>query len=182
MPSMQPKILKAGKYLRLVKLGNWEFAERTGALGAVAIAAVTDQAELVLVEQDRPPMRGPVIELPAGLVGDVPGESVDDWRVVARRELLEETGFRARRMVRVAQGPLSAGFSSESMALYLASGLSRVHAGGGVDHEAIRVHVVKLAGIENWLARQARRGKQIDLKIFAGLHFATRLSLPRAGR
>ena len=38
--------------------------------GFSVIIAVTDDRKLVLIEQERPAMGGPVIELPAGLVGD----------------------------------------------------------------------------------------------------------------
>jgi ADP-ribose pyrophosphatase len=171
------RVLGAGNYIRLVREGRWEYAERVVASGAVAIVAVTDDRDLVLVEQYRVPVGGPAIELPAGLIGDIPGESVADWGVIARRELLEETGFQARRMTRLTSGPMSAGFSSETVALYLARGLTRVHEGGGVDHEEIRVHVVSLAKVRNWLARKERAGFRIDQKIFAGLYFASQLSL-----
>jgi ADP-ribose pyrophosphatase len=63
------------------------------------------------------------------------------------------------------------------VALYLARGLTRVHDGGGIDHEEIRVHVVPLARVENWLKRKGRAGLHIDQKIFAGLYFAGQLSL-----
>lgn len=182
MTKSKRRVLGEGQYIRLVRDGTWEYAERVVACGAVAIVAVTDDARLVLVEQFRVPMGGPAIELPAGLVGDIPGESTDDWAAVARRELLEETGFRARRMVRATFGPMSPGFTSETVALYLASGLNRVAAGGGVEQEQIRVHLPRLSGIEAWLKRQARAGLHIDQKIFAGLYFAARLSLSTGGR
>lgn len=171
------RVLAAGKYIRLVQEGQWEYAERAVACGAVAIVAVTDDQDLVLVEQHRVPMGGPTIELPAGLVGDIPGESVADWGEIARRELLEETGFQARRMTRLTFGPMSAGFSSETVALYRASGLKRVHDGGGVEHEQIRVHLVPLSRVEAWLKRKGRSGIHIDQKIFAGLYFTGHVSL-----
>jgi ADP-ribose pyrophosphatase len=182
MKSPRRKILGSGKYIRLIQEGQWEFAERAVASGAVAIVAVTDEQELVLVEQHRVPMGGATIELPAGLVGDIAGEATDDWSVIARRELLEETGFRARGMKRLTFGPMSAGFSSETVALYRATGLKRIHEGGGVEHESIVVHLVPLDRVERWLQRQARRGRHIDQKIFAGLYFTRRLSLSDGGR
>ena len=71
------------------------------------MVAVTAENELLLVEQYRPPPNARVIELPAGLAGDDDGaETLTD---AARRELLEETGYHAGSLVKVAEGPASAG-------------------------------------------------------------------------
>ncbi|WP_435360674.1 NUDIX domain-containing protein [Haloarchaeobius sp. DFWS5] len=58
---------------------------------AVAVVAVTDDDEVVLVEQYRPTFRERCAEVPAGMVE--PGESYEE---AARRELEEETGYRAQ--------------------------------------------------------------------------------------
>ena len=56
------------------------------------IVAVTPDDALLLVEQPRPALGGPVIELPAGLVE--PSERGEaGLRACAARETLEETGF-----------------------------------------------------------------------------------------
>jgi ADP-ribose pyrophosphatase len=71
--SSKEKTLYAGKHIRLVQQGQWEFARRTKASGIVMIAAVTADGKLLLIEQLRPPVGKRVIELPAGLAGDVAG-------------------------------------------------------------------------------------------------------------
>ena len=164
----------AGKYLRLVRRGTWEYAERVGSSGAVCIIAVTDDRKLVLIEQVRPAMGGPVIELPAGLVGD--GEDAgEQGSAAAGRELIEETGFEAQHIEEVAHGPSTPGLSSETCGLFLATGLRRVGAGGGVDSEEITVFEVPLGEVEAFLREQAARGRAIDLKVYAALHFARRV-------
>jgi ADP-ribose pyrophosphatase len=167
-----PEILAAGRFLRLARRGTWEYAERVHPRPAVVIVAVTPARELVLVEQFRVPMQARVIELPAGLVGDVPGDDHPDSRRHARRELLEETGFRARSMKRLFGGPVSAGFGTETVEFFLATGLARVGPGGGVEGEQIDIHLVPLGDVEEWLRRRIRRDRLADPKIFAGLHFA----------
>ena len=127
-----PEILAAGRFLRLARRGKWEYAERVHPRPAVVIVAVTSAGELVLVEQFRVPMQARVLELPAVLVGDVPGDDHPDSRTHARRELLEETGFWARGMKRLCGGPVSAGFGTETVEFFLATGLERVGRGGGV--------------------------------------------------
>src|SRR6266404_2539800 len=102
-----------GKHLRVLKRGHWEYVERIHARGAVVIAAVTEEGDLILTEQYRPPVSNRVIELPAGLAGDIAGHETEELAAAARRELLEETGYEAREMIRLAAGPPSAGLSSE---------------------------------------------------------------------
>lgn len=157
-----------GKWLRLKKRGRWEFAERTNAGGmAVIIVAATPEGNLLFVEQDRIPVEGRTIEMPAGLVGDIEaGESIE---LAASRELLEETGWQASRIDLLMVGPTSSGMSNERVAFVRARGLVRVHAGGGDDSEQILVHEVPIAEAPAWLAAKMAEGYQLDAKLWAGL-------------
>ena len=92
--------LGEGRFLRLVRRNGWEFVQRIGVDGVVAIVAVTGDRELVVVEQKRPAVGRTVLDLPAGLAGDVDGE--DSLEAAARRELEEETGFVAAGWERLA--------------------------------------------------------------------------------
>lgn len=166
--------LGAGKFLHLVRDGRWEFVRRTNTTGVVAIIPVTDDGKIVLVEQFRAAVRTNVIELPAGLVGDIPGEEHEALAIAAERELVEETGYEARTMWLVANGPPSAGMSDEVVAIYLATGLTKVHAGGGDATENIVVHEIPLHEVAAWLEAAAERGGLIDPKVYVGLYFAGR--------
>jgi ADP-ribose pyrophosphatase len=166
-----PETLYEGRYIRLVRSGNWEFIERVGATGIVGMVPVTDLGEIVLVEQYRVPCAATVIELPAGLVGDVGGMAEESFESAAMRELEEETGFRAARLEFLMEGPNSAGSSNAKMALYKASGLTKVGPGGGDADENITVHVVPIQGVWAWLKAQQEKGRLLDPKIFAGLWF-----------
>lgn len=169
-----PQIIYAGKYLRFVKQDGWEFVQRCNISGIIAILAVTDDRKIILVEQYRVPVAAPVIEIPAGLVGDRPGSEKEDVIEAAKRELEEETGYRAKDMTLLTSGAASAGLGNEIIALYRATGLTRVGDGGGDEHENITVHEVHLFDAEQWLQQQARAGKIIDLKVYAALYFALR--------
>jgi ADP-ribose pyrophosphatase len=63
------KILGEGHYVRLLEENGYEFAERKGCTGVISVVAVTDQHELVFVEQFRPAVGCRTIELVAGLAG-----------------------------------------------------------------------------------------------------------------
>ena len=173
MTEEQPekKSLHQGRFLAMFERGGWEYVDRVGATGVVVILAVTDEDELVLVEQHRVPLGASVIELPAGLAGDLPDSQDEDFREAARRELLEETGYEAESIEFLCEGPPSAGLTSEIQTLLRATGLRKTGPGGGDETEDITVHTIALNVLDDWLGEAAQRGCLIDPKIYAGLYF-----------
>lgn len=166
------KTLHDGEFLKLLRDRHWEYVERQNARGAAAMVAITQDREIVLVEQYRIPLHARAIELPAGIIGDSDAFRDETIESSALRELLEETGFQGRSARLVCSGPTAPGLSSEFSNLVLVTGLTRVHAGGGVDGEDITVHVVSLAQIDEWLEGQRAKGLLIEPRIYAGLYFA----------
>ena len=163
-----PKTLYRGRYLSLLELDRWEFASRSNASGVVVLIAVTEEQELVLVEQYRVPVKSDVIELPAGLVGDT-GNREENVETAARRELLEETGFTAREFQVLMSCPSSAGMCDEVITFVRATGLERVGSGGGDSSENITVHLVPLSRVSAWVHARGREGTPADPKIFSAL-------------
>lgn len=92
--------------------------------GAVAIAAVDAQGEVLLVRQYRHACGDWLLEVPAGRVE--PGE---DRLSAAMRELEEETGFRARSWEVLREFFAAPGFCSELLTLFVARDLVEVGAG-----------------------------------------------------
>lgn len=176
MNPTQKIALHTGKFLALVSEGRWEYADRTSAHGAAVIVAVTAQQKLLLVEQYRIPVHARTIELPAGIIGDEPGDDGKAHAEAARRELIEETGYDAEHFEALTHGPASSGLTSETVTLFLATGLRRVGAGGGVAHEDITVHEIPLAEVRDWLETKSKSGALIDPKVYAGLYFLGRKS------
>jgi ADP-ribose pyrophosphatase len=171
---MADRILAETKFLRLVDRDGWYFVERPHGSGVVMVVAVTDEGRLILVEQHRPAMGLTVIELPAGLAGDLAEHADEPLEAAARRELLEETGYEAAGMDFIASASTSPGMTSEVVTFFRARGLRRVGSGGGVDGEQIRVHEVPLADADAWLAARAAGGTPISVKVYAGLYWAAR--------
>ena len=169
MPRRKVTTIGSGRFLRLVQDGSWEFAERAQSTGVVAIVAVTEHDELVLIEQYRPPIHMKCVELPAGLAGDVAGQEQEAFEEAARRELIEETGFAADELEHVFSGPSSAGLTNEMIAFFLARNVRKVSDGGGDESEEIQVHVVPLKKLRTWLRRKSTSRTCIDPKIYAGL-------------
>lgn len=151
-----------GRFLSVKRRGTWEYVSRTRGIGAAVILAI-DDGHAILVEQYRVPLGRACIELPAGLVGDdADGEEVE---AAALRELEEETGYRAERMVELGRFYSSSGMSSEGFTLLRAEGLSLVGNGGGVAGEDIKVHRVRLADVPDFVAAKRAQGVAVDAKL-----------------
>jgi ADP-ribose pyrophosphatase len=159
-----------GRWLRLMRRGRWEFAERMNPGGGVIIIALTPEDRILFVEQWREAVRSKTIEMPAGLVGDL-GDVSESATAAAARELTEETGYRADRVELLMAGPSSAGMSNEMIAFVRAYDLVREHSGGGDHTEDIVVHEIPRAEAAAWLVQKSREGYSIDPKLFAGLYF-----------
>jgi len=168
------EILFPGKHLHLKTKSHWEYVERTKASGIVAILPITNQNEIILVEQFRIPVGKRVIEIPAGLAGDVEGEEAEEMANAARRELLEETGYEAETMDFLTEGPPSAGLSTEIVTFFQARGLKKVGSGGGDGTENIQAHLVPLAKFDAWIDAKRRDGCLVDYKVYAALYFTLR--------
>jgi ADP-ribose pyrophosphatase len=87
--------------------------------GAVAIVALTEDRKLLLERQYRYPPRREFIEIPAGKID--PGEA---HFATAKRELLEETGYRAEEWTRLCVLHTAIGYTDEAIELYLARKLT----------------------------------------------------------
>jgi 8-oxo-dGDP phosphatase len=92
--------------------------------GAVAALALDAADRILMIRQYRHPVGRLLWEIPAGL-RDVAGE--DPW-VTAQRELIEETGYRARDWRILADYYSSPGFSTERLRIFLARDLEAVPA------------------------------------------------------
>lgn len=142
---------------------GWEFVERKKGKEAVAVIAVTDDDELILIEQLRRPVDARVIDLPAGLVGD---DGEDDPARTAKKELEEESGFVTSDVTFIAKSPTSPGITSEQVSFYRASRVRR----SGKPEDGIDVHLVPRAALDEWLKKQ---NSLIDVKVWAALFFVT---------
>lgn len=87
--------------------------------GSAVMMPVDKKKRILLVRQYRLPAQQYLWELPAGRLD--PGETPLN---AARRELIEETGYRAKKWKKLAVFYASPGFLAEKMTIYLATGLT----------------------------------------------------------
>ncbi|MET0702126.1 MAG: NUDIX hydrolase [Mycobacterium sp.] len=112
--------------------GNVARREVVEHYGAVAIVAMDDDGNIVLVYQYRHPIGRRLWELPAGLL-DLAGEPP---HVTAARELEEEAGIAAGDWKVLADLDSTPGFSDESVRVYLATDLTEIDRPESHDEES----------------------------------------------
>ena len=112
--------------------GNTARREVIEHYGAVAVLAMDEQRNIVMVYQYRHPVGRRLWELPAGLL-DLGGEAP---HITAARELEEEAGLAAAQWRVLVDLILAPGFSDESVRVYLATGITDVGRPEAHDEEA----------------------------------------------
>lgn len=88
--------------------------------GAVAVIPITEDGNIIMVEQYRKALGRSIIEIPAGKL-----EKGEQPESTAIRELEEETGFACQSLTHIISFYTSPGFADEIIHLYLAEGLTK---------------------------------------------------------
>ena len=163
-----PEVMWAGRFVRAMQRGKWEYASRANDITAVVVLAEYE-GKMILVDQPRVGPDCRCVELPAGLVGDDdPNATVE---ATAIKELEEETGFTADRVERLGEFYASPGMLSESFTLVRAHGVRKIGKGGGDENEDINVHLVARADIPNFVEQKRAEGFGIDVKLLIFMDF-----------
>lgn len=145
--------------------GTVSLREHIAHPGAVVILAALDNGKLILERQFRYPLRQVFLELPAGKIDA--GEHPLD---TARRELREETGYKAKNWRHLGVMHPCIGYSNERIEIFLAHGLSYV---GPEPDQGEFIEVIELSLADAMLA--VRDGEITDGKTIAALLWAEKI-------
>jgi len=132
--------------------------------GAVAILALLDDGRVVLERQFRYPIAKTCIEIPAGKL-----EIGEDRLLCAKRELAEETGYKAKKWSFIRRIHPVISYSTEFIDIYLAEGLT---AGESKldDEEFLDVFAAPLEQILAWI----EQGEITDVKTTISIYWLDR--------
>ncbi|MAT57211.1 MAG: NUDIX hydrolase [Melioribacteraceae bacterium] len=134
--------------------------------GGAVVVPVLDNGNIVLVKQFRYPFEKFLLELPAGKL-----DLNEDPLVCARRELIEETGYRSSSFVKLGSISTTPGFCTEILHIYLAENLKS----GNHDREegeyGMEVFSYPLEQVKEMISA----GDIIDAKTIAGIFYYTNL-------
>jgi ADP-ribose pyrophosphatase len=170
--TVESKTVYQGKLLNvredIVRLPDGKPARREYIVhpGAAVMLAMPDAHSVLMERQYRYPLGSHVYELPAGKMD--PGE---DALETAQRELLEETGYRARDWRHLLTTYPVVGYSNERIELYLARDLEYV--GHALDEgEFLDVFTLPLDEAIRWV----RSGRIVEAKTIMALLLADRIA------
>ena len=145
--------------------GNTILVDRVVFPESTAVLPVFGNGRVILLRQYRPSIGKWIIEAPAGVIdkGETPEEA-------ARRELEEEAGLIASKLIKIGSGYVSPGYSTELLHLFLAPnpGKGRQHL---ERHEIIEVREYTLEEVHEMI----QNGNVVDIKTIALIMGATQL-------
>lgn len=124
--TMKSEKIYEGKILNLrvdtVEMPDKKYSKReiVEHSGGVAVVALTDQGNIVMVKQFRKALEDYLLELPAGKL-----EYGEDPLECAKRELKEETGYEASNLELLGELYSSPGFSTEKIYIYFSKELKK---------------------------------------------------------
>lgn len=157
-------VIYDGKIVKLVvsdglirgRKARWEVVHHSGSVGVVPFLS---KDKIILVEQFRYPVGETLLEIPAGTLrkGERP-------HAAASREIIEETGFSARRLDKIYVFYPTPGVTDEIVHIYKATGLSPAKQNLDYD-EDIKVKILRLSEA----LRYIKEGKIKDAKTIIGL-------------
>lgn len=145
--------------------GELEMVRHAGASAVLAVVGdpAAPDPEIVLVRQYRYATGGELYEVPAGM----PDREGEPWEDVARRELAEETGWRAGKLREMTWIYTTPGFTDERIRLFLAWELEQEGGTSLDEDEFVEVLTVPLSTALEWI----RKGRIVDAKSIATILF-----------
>ncbi|KLN66527.1 MULTISPECIES: NUDIX hydrolase [Vibrio] len=111
--------------------------------GAAVILPINEHGHIIVINQYRPSLKKWLLELPAGTL-----ESDEPIEFCAHRELEEETGYSAKRMISLGQVTPLAGFCDEIQYLFVAKQLTQTKRYQCDDDEVIEVLSLSVQQLE----------------------------------
>lgn len=130
--------------------------------GSVVLIPVDEKGNILFVRQYRHATEQELLELPAGTLNEE-----EEFETCAAREIREETGMAAGKLDKLGEFYLAPGYSTEFMAVYLATDLSYSPLEADAD-EFLSLETIPVAEA----IQKAERGEVPDAKSLAALFLA----------
>ncbi len=147
--------------------GNGSVREVAQHPGGAVVVPVFENGDVLMIKQYRYPIEKVIYELPAGKL-----DPNEDPEHCARRELEEETGYKAKTYKKLTAFYTTPGFCTEKLHIYLATGLQKLESGQNLEEgeESITIERIPLQQTLDMIEAE----KIVDGKTIVGLFLAER--------
>ncbi len=147
--------------------GNGSVREVAQHPGGAVVVPVFENGDVLMIKQYRYPIEKVIYELPAGKL-----DPDEDPEHCARRELEEETGYKAKTYKKLTAFYTTPGFCTEKLHIYLATGLQKLESGQNLEEgeESITIERIPLQQTLDMIEAE----KLVDGKTIVGLFLAER--------
>ncbi|WP_446899373.1 NUDIX hydrolase [Clostridium sp. LBM24168] len=156
------KIIEVNMYNVMLPNGKYGSREIVNHPGGVAILTYKDENTLIFVEQFRKPFEKTILEIPAGKI-----ESGEEPEICGKRELEEETGYKARSFKYLGKIITSPGFCDEIIYIYEARNLYKGRNDIGDKDEFINLKEIKVDRVKEMI----KSGEIVDAKTISAFMF-----------
>jgi ADP-ribose pyrophosphatase len=145
--------------------GNTGIREVAVHPGGAVVVPLKDDGKIVLVKQFRYPFKKTMIEVPAGKL-----DENEDPYLCAKRELEEETGYTAKKVVKLGSINTTPGFCTEELHIFLAQDLKEGNHKREEGEEGMEVIELSFKEVEEMIMR----GEITDSKTICGIYMTSR--------
>lgn len=161
----EPAVLCRGAYFTFHRsAGGWEYVDNERSRHVVAVAAVTPEGMLVLVEQHRPPVATTVLELPAGLA------EANNLAAEAAREFHEETGLCLLDPKELFTAPVLPGLTTSILHVFTGVAVAAMAPlSKDIEREVTDVILVSLEPLLDGDTSALRRASVVDRTVYSAL-------------
>ncbi len=176
---LKDEIIYDGKFIKTIRRhfidlsGRrkvWEMVERKTFHRIISVTAITPKKEIVFIKIYRIPLKSYIIEPCMGLT-DKKGESEAK---TARRELLEETGYRIKgKLMKINIGPHNSGLSASEIVSYIGLNAQKVVDPKLESSEDIEVIKLPFKKAYRYLSHPPK-GVKVDIKVFGILYLISK--------
>ncbi|WP_245671865.1 NUDIX domain-containing protein [Desulfuribacillus stibiiarsenatis] len=174
-PVFDGKLIKVYQDTVLLPNGKEANREVVEHPGAVAVLAIDEQGQIIIVKQYRYPMAQISLEIPAGKL-----EENEDPLECAKRELTEETGYIANAWKKIMTPYTSPGFANEVIHIYLAQQLEQIGASPDEDEFVECIHITLEDALHMIDTQEIRDAKTITALLWwstQNSHFQTEMNI-----
>ncbi|MFH1582363.1 MAG: NUDIX hydrolase [bacterium] len=163
------KSLFKGKFLEVInkeiltdngKKYFWECVKKTD---VSFMFPLTKKKEVILEKIYKYPLESFIISMPAGMI-----DKKESFKTCAKRELFEETGYKAKKMIPIFKFPINPGLSVQKGVLFFAPDVRYVGGNALEDLEIMEILKIPLKKLPKLLFNPPKK-VQVDIKIFAAL-------------